>query len=153
MTMSCKDAGSSGVRRFEVFTGAGKRRDWPPEVKASIVAESYSGKQSVRAVARRHGMSASQLFTWRRLLRKEMEERERAIALPAPSSEAPMFVPAVLEEQESSPPVVASTRASRRRSARAVTIEVEVAGALVRIGSSADADTVTAVITALRASR
>lgn len=43
MTMSCDDAGSSGVRRFEIFTGAGKRRDWPPEVKASIVAESYSG--------------------------------------------------------------------------------------------------------------
>ena len=151
MTMSCDDAGSSGVRRFEVFTGAGKRRDWPPEVKASIVAESYSGKHSVSAVARRHGMSASQLFTWRRLLRKEMEGR--GIALPAPSRETPMFVPAVLEEQEPSPPVVASKRASRRRSARAGAIEVEVAGALVRIGSGADADMITAVITALRASR
>lgn len=150
MTMSCDDAGISSVRRFEVFTGAGKRRDWPPEVKASIVAESYSGKQSVSAVARRHGMSASQLFTWRRLLRKEMEER--GIKLPAPSREAPMFVPAVLEEQEPAPPVVASKRASRRRSV-AGAIEVEVAGALVRIGISADADTITAVITALRASR
>lgn len=151
MTMSCDDAGSSGVRRFEVFTGAGKRRACPPEVKASIVAESYSGKQSVSAVARRHGMSASQFFTWRRLLRKEMEEC--GIALPASCREAPMFVPAVLEEQEPSPSVVAGKRASRRRSARAGAIEVEVAGALVRIGSSADADTITAVITALRASR
>lgn len=42
---------------------------------------------------------------------------------------------------------------SRRRSARAGAIEIEVAGALVRIGSSADADTMAAVITALRASR
>lgn len=151
MTMSCDDAGISGARRFEVFTGAGKRRDWPPEVKASIVAESYSGKESVSAVARRHAMSASQLFTWRRLLRKEMEER--GIALPAPSREAPMFVPAVLEEQEPSPPIVASKRASRRRSSRASAIEVEVAGALVRIDSGADADTITAVITALRALR
>ena len=91
MTMSCDDAGISRVWRFEVFTGAGKRRDWPPEVKASIVAESYSGKESVSAVARRHGMSASQLFTWRRLLRKEMEER--GIALPVASREAPLFVP------------------------------------------------------------
>lgn len=56
MTMSCDDAGISGVRRFEVFTGVGKRRDWPPEVKASIVVESYSGTESVSAVARRHGM-------------------------------------------------------------------------------------------------
>ena len=151
MTMSCDDAGSSGVRRFEVFTGAGKRRDWPPDVKATIVAESYSGKESVSAVARRHGMSASQLFTWRRLLRKEMEER--GLTLPAPSRVAPMFVPAVLEEQEPAPPIVTSERASRRRNARAGTIEGEVAGALVRIGSSADTDTITAVITALRASR
>ena len=151
MTMSCDDAGSSGVRRFEVFTGVGKRRDWPPEAKASIVAESYSGKESVSAVARRHAMSASQLFTWRRLLRKEMEER--GIALPSPSREAPMFVPAVLEEQEPSPPIVASKRASRRRSSRASAIEVEVAGALVRIDSGGDADTITAVITALRALR
>jgi transposase len=42
MTMLCDDAGISGVRRFEVFTGAGKRRDWPPEVKASIVADSWT---------------------------------------------------------------------------------------------------------------
>lgn len=151
MTISRDDAGSNGVRRFEVFTGAGKRRDWPTEVKASIVAESYSGKQSVSAVARRHGMSASKLFTWLRLLRKEMEER--GIALPAPSHEAPMFIPAVLEEQEQSPSMVASKRISRRRSAKAGAIEVEVAGALVRIGSGADADTIAAVISALRASR
>lgn len=81
MTMSCDDAGASGVQRFEVFTGAGKRRDWPPEVKASIVAESYSGRESVSAVARRHSVSVSQLFTWRRLLRKQMEERGIALDL------------------------------------------------------------------------
>lgn len=69
------DRVSKGAQRFEVFTGAGRRRDWPPDVKASIVAESYSGMESVSVVARRHGMSVSQLFTWRRLLRKEMEER------------------------------------------------------------------------------
>ncbi|PUE89278.1 IS66 family insertion sequence hypothetical protein, partial [Xanthomonas hortorum pv. hederae] len=33
---------SKGAQRFEVFTGSGKRREWPPEVKASIVAECYS---------------------------------------------------------------------------------------------------------------
>ena len=147
--MSCDDPGISGARRFEVFTGAGKRRDWPPELKASIVAESYSGKDSVAAVARRHGMSASQLFTWRRLLRKEMEER--GIVPPVASRQASLFVPAVLEEQEPPPPVVASRRGSRRKSSRASAIAVEVAGALVRIGSAADADRIAAVITALRA--
>lgn len=73
MTMSCGDAGTSGVQRFEVFTGAGKRRDWRPEVKVSIVAESYSGQESVSAVSRRYGMIPSQLFTWRCELRKQME--------------------------------------------------------------------------------
>ena len=31
------------ARRIEVYTGAGRRRDWDPEQKASIVAESYAG--------------------------------------------------------------------------------------------------------------
>ena len=46
MTMPYDDAGTSGVQRFEVFTGRGKRRDWPPELKASIVAESFSGQET-----------------------------------------------------------------------------------------------------------
>ena len=50
MTMSYDDAGTSGVQRFEVFTGMGRRRDWPPEVKVSIVAESYSDQETVCAV-------------------------------------------------------------------------------------------------------
>lgn len=57
MTMSCDDTGTNAVQQFEVFTGAGKRRDWPRQVKASIVAESYSGMESVSAVARRHGLA------------------------------------------------------------------------------------------------
>ena len=91
MTMSCDDAGTSGVQRFEVFTGAGRRRDWPDEVRASIVAESYSGRETVSAVARRHALSPSQLFTWRRELRKQMEERG------VPLQAGPVFVPAVVE--------------------------------------------------------
>ncbi|RYE37763.1 MAG: hypothetical protein EOP21_13410 [Hyphomicrobiales bacterium] len=47
------------VQRFDVFTGADRRRDWSNEEKDRIVAESYSGS----AVARRHGLSPGQLFT------------------------------------------------------------------------------------------
>lgn len=94
MTMSCDDAGTSGVQRFEVFTGAGKRRDWSPEVKVSIVAESYSGQESVSAVARRHGMIPSQLFTWRRELRKQMEAH--GFMLPVAPAPASLFVPPAL---------------------------------------------------------
>ncbi|MBY3256458.1 transposase [Rhizobium laguerreae] len=54
------------LQRFEVFTGTGRRRDWSDEEKDCVVAESYSGEMSVSAVARRHGLSPGQLFTWRR---------------------------------------------------------------------------------------
>ena len=68
------------IRRIEVFTGAGRRRSWSPEEKASIVAESYGGGETVCAVARRHGLTPQQLFTWRRLARVE------------PTSDAPALV-------------------------------------------------------------
>jgi transposase len=54
------------ARRVEIFTGAGRRRSWSSEEKASIVAESLTGRESVSAVARRHGLTPAQLFGWRR---------------------------------------------------------------------------------------
>ncbi|MER9256625.1 transposase [Mesorhizobium sp. M0598] len=45
------------VRRLEIFTGSGRRREWPPEEKARIVAESYEAGETVCAVARRYGVS------------------------------------------------------------------------------------------------
>src|SRR5687767_13966369 len=116
MTMSCDDAVTSGVQRFEVFTGAGRRRDWPPEVKRSIVAESYSGVETVSAVARRHGLSPSQLFTWRRELRKHM--KEQGLTLPTPPDKVPSFVPAIIDPVPSSDPGPAARRPRRRRRSR-----------------------------------
>jgi transposase len=55
MTMSCDGAGTKPVR-FEVFTDAGRRREWADEIRAWILAESYAGLESVSAVARRHGL-------------------------------------------------------------------------------------------------
>ncbi len=74
-------------QRFEVFTGWGRRREWSDEEKALIVEESYSSGQSVCAVARRHGLSPSQLFSWRRLARERQDTD-------------PPFVPAVVEPAE-----------------------------------------------------
>jgi transposase len=51
------------ARRIEVFTGAGRRRNWEAEEKAAIVAESYIEDETVCAVARRHGLTPQQLFT------------------------------------------------------------------------------------------
>jgi transposase len=56
------------VSRLDVIS-TGARRRWALEEKQRIVAESYSGPRLVSATARRHGLSASQLFAWRRLAR------------------------------------------------------------------------------------
>lgn len=152
MTMSCDDAGTSGVQRFEIFTGAGKRRDWPPEVKASIVAESYSGAETVCAVARRHGLASSQLFTWRREWRTQLADR--GLALPMTSAEqGPSFVPAVIERVPSSDPAPHARRARRRRRSQPSAVELEIDGALVKIARGADAHVIAAVIEALKSTR
>jgi transposase len=57
-----------GFRRLEVITGVGRRRRWSDEDKARIVAESRDPRTSASAVARRYGLHASQLLTWRQRL-------------------------------------------------------------------------------------
>lgn len=144
MTMPCDDAGTSRVTRFEVFTGAGRRRDWSPEVKASILAESFSGQETVCSVARRHGLSPSQLFTWRRQLRKQMESQSAAV---------PAFVPAVVDVGPAEEPAPAIQRPKRRRRSKASAVELEIDGVAVKISHGADAGVIAAVIEALRVTR
>lgn len=149
MTMPCDDAGTKGAQRFEIFTGAGKRRDWPPDVKASIVTESYSGMETVCAVARRHGLASSQLFTWRRELRKQLADRGLAL----PMAPTPSFVPAVIEPAPSGDPIAAAKRPRRQRRSQAGAVELEIDGVAVKIARGADAHVIAAVIEALKATR
>ena len=150
MIVSGDDPVSKGAQRFEVFTGAGKRRDWPPEVKASIVAECYSGREGVSAVARRHGLDPSQVYTWRRDLRKRLEAE--GPVLPSAEPEVRAFVPAVVEPG-TMPDPAPMRRARRRRRAKGAAVELEIDGVAVKIGHGADACTIAAVIEALRATR
>ena len=55
------------IERVEVITSVERRRRWPAEEKARIVQETYAPGMSVSQVARQHGISPNQLFTWRRL--------------------------------------------------------------------------------------
>ncbi|WP_234782558.1 IS66-like element accessory protein TnpA [Sphingopyxis macrogoltabida] len=141
---------SRGAQRFEVFTGAGKRREWPPEVKASIVAECYSGREGISAVARRHGLAPSQVYAWRRDLLKRLDVE--GVVPPSAEPEAPAFVPAVIEPSTMPEPAPAR-RARRQRRAKGAAIELEIDGVSVKIGHDADAGMITAVIDALRATR
>lgn len=118
-------------------------------MKASIVAESFSGLETVCSVARRHGLSPSQLFTWRRELRKELEERGHVFSAPRP----PSFVPAVIEPLPMAEPAAVEKRTRPRRRSTASAIELEIDGVAVKIGRGADAGVITAVIEALRATR
>ena len=141
---------SKGAQRFEVFTGKGKRREWPPELKASIVAECYTGGERVSAVARRYGLDPSQVYAWRKDFRKELEDRGLVPPLAEPLST--MFVPAVVEPA-TRPEPAASRRTRRSRRATAAAVELEIDGVAVKIARGADAGVITAVIEALKALR
>ncbi len=131
------------VRRFEVFTGSGRRREWSLEEKARIVAESYATDETVCAVARRHALSPQQLFTWRRAARRPLAE--------ATASES-LFVPAVVAAPMPEPMAKRPSRARKRKAARdAGVIELEINGVAMRVGRGADSKTVAAVIRALKA--
>jgi transposase len=111
------------ARRIEVFTGAGRRRRWSAETKAQIVAESY--ETSVGEVADRYSLSKTQLFSWRR------DARQAG------------FAQVVVEDATGSEGAVQVDGA----------IEIELAGARVRIGRAAEPRMAAAVIGALRARR
>ena len=129
------------ARRMEVFTGVGRRRTWPADEKAAIVAESYAPGRTVCGVARRHGLTPAQLFTWRRLARRARR----------PVNEPPVrFVPAVVEPSSGLPPPPASQPRRARRPGPVRGIEVERDGIVVRIGSGASPEAIAAVIRALK---
>lgn len=75
--------GADTLRRVEIVTGTGRRRRWSTDVKAAIVAESFAPGASVSAVARRHDISPSLLFLWRRqTTRMKLAERRDGDAPP-----------------------------------------------------------------------
>jgi transposase len=124
------------VRRIELFTGTGRRRSWSANEKAAIVAESYEPGESVCGVARRHGLTPQQLFTWRRLAR----------------GAAALFVPAVIEAPAPEPLPSRAPRPRRAPVEAAVGIELEVAGVIIRVGAGASEAALAAVIRAVKAS-
>ena len=76
------------VQRLEVIE-LGRRRRWPAETKLRIVEESFAGWRQASATARRHGISSSLLFAWRKAYRAGT----LVSAMPA------RFVPAVVVEE------------------------------------------------------
>ena len=107
---------------------SGRRRVWTLEQKLELVAE-MERRDNVAAFAREQEISTALLYTWRRELRYAME------ASKLPPRDEPLFVPVV----GGSPPSSSDS------------IEVEVGGAVVRIGQAARTDLALAIIQALQA--
>ena len=110
----------SKVSRLEVIS-TGARQRWTFEEKQRLVAESYGGPRLVSATARRNGLSASQLFTWRRLAREgRLVEADEATTFAAaiisrePLTDSPPSLPQRLEAGETAPSLPCPDAASGR---------------------------------------
>lgn len=144
MTMSeprLKSSDAEPVRRLEIFTGSGRRREWSAEYKTRIVSESFEPGVTVSEIARRYALSPQQLFGWRRVARRSATRADAS---------APSFVPAVVAMPEASVPRQASRR-KRKAVCDAGVIELEIDGVTVRVGRGTEGSTIAAVIQALKA--
>src|SRR5215203_6108368 len=109
---------ADSFRRVEVITGVGRRRRWSLEDKARIVAESLDPATTSSAVARRHGLHASQLFVWRQQLQRCVSSAEMA--------RGPRFVPVLLAEHSPAPAEAAGR------------MEIALGPVVVRVGADVD---------------
>jgi transposase len=117
------------------------RRRWSVDDRARILEETLVPGAVVSEVARRHGLTPQQVFTWRRAARKSGE------MLPA-------FVPAVVTPGPvvlAEPPAVLPRAKRRPRQRRTAAIEIAVAGVKVTIENGASPTTIAAVLGVLTA--
>jgi transposase len=119
-----------GYRRIEVITGQRRRRQWSDEEKARIVSESFAPGANIAAVARRNGVSRSLLHNWR--------GRPRQAA-----STNTLFIPIALTQESG-----AGEEDDAMASCGA--IEIELAGARVRVEGAVGKAALKTVLAALR---
>ena len=155
------DAEAFGVRRIELITGTGRRREWSDGEKTRILLESAEPGANISDVARRNGLSPQQLFGWRREARVLLVDAAPSITAastrtsarsgngktkvrgaPAPTT-AQNFAPVVLAAPGAAPPAPPSDKT------RGV-IEIVIGDALVRVVGKVDRSTLAEVLAALR---
>jgi transposase len=110
------------------------KRVFTSAFKAWLVEQARKPATSVAGLALRHGVNANQLRHWMRLAEQRVHER------------APVLLPVYIEQGQApvSPTVAAST-------VEAAPIEIELAGAIVRVHDGVDARRLRMVLDALRA--
>jgi len=121
--------------RVEVITGVERRRRWSVAEKLQLVEEASRPGCSVSAVAQRHGVCRSLLFTWRR------QHRDGALL----SCEDPRFMPIALTAEGSMP---ASACGLAERPVGLIEIELP-NGCRLRVDREVDGRTLRRVVAAL----
>lgn len=118
--------------------GRGRRnRKWPDEVKARVVAETLLPGATVNEVARRHGLPANHVSSWRTLARKGR------LVLPAP--EDPVEFAALM--------VGPVGEAPNGETDTAVRPEIVAGAVVIRLEAGATAERIASVVHALVVSR
>jgi transposase len=126
---------------IEIFQGRARRR-WTDADKRQLVAETLAPDATVHAVARRHGVSTSQLFTWRKRFRGEL-------GFPRSTPAAPAFAAVALAPAGASLPGDGTLAVSGMPTSAGV-IEIELPhGERVRIAGVVDPAMVTAALQVL----
>lgn len=78
---------SETFSRVEVITGVARRRRFSTEQKLAVVEETMQPGMSISYVTRRHGLSPSLVFRWRRLMSDGGREAVRADDEVVPAAE------------------------------------------------------------------
>ena len=126
--------------RVEVLDGVERRRRWSSEEKARIIEETLAPGAKVSEVARRHGISASLVFTWRR--------QSRANHVPA--AVAPRFAAVRISEAPTEAAVSTPSEQPRAAGGRNGVIEISLGGGRrVRVDASVDAAALARVLDVL----
>jgi transposase len=116
------------VEQLDVIPAGSGRRQWTPEAKARIIAESFEPGANVSDVARRHGILPQQLYGWRRTPRDRVE--------------AMSFVPAMVDQALPSQPIKVVTACGE--------IVIEACGMRIRVPEGVSADHIERVLLAVQ---
>ena len=137
----------SGTRIVEVT-----RRQHDRSFKAGLVEQSLQPGASVAVIARNNGINANLLFKWRRDHKRKTIAASMPTA-PAPTVLLPVHIESVTKVDTSSvlePIPPAEMVPCSRAAARGSVIELEIAGAQLRVRGAVDEAALRSVLRALR---
>jgi transposase len=136
-------------RRVEVITGRQRRRRWTAEEKAQIVAESLDAGANISDIARRHGVARGLLTAWRHQLSRTGASQKPQQSFAAVRIDGETSVLEASRNSSESDTVARAVPVVRTRGR----IEIDIAGARIRVETGVDQATLAMVLAAVRGDR